>query len=111
MNLFKTSIIAAFGIAMTLGTMTGASAETYWERHHPRRDEVMDRLHNQNLRIRDERREGEINGYQARGLHAEDRAIFRREQREARVNGGYITKGEQHHINRELNGVSGQIGR
>ena len=111
MNIFKTSVIAAFGLAMALGTISGASAETRRERHHPRRDEVMDRLHRQDVRIHRERREGEINFYQAHRLHAEDRSVFRQEQRDARNDDGHITRGEQHHLNRDLNGVSGQIGR
>jgi hypothetical protein len=35
-----------------------SNAETRWERNHPRRDQVNDRLENQNQRINQEYREG-----------------------------------------------------
>lgn len=111
MNTKKAFRVAVASLGLAMIAMSGASADTRWERHHPRRDEVVDRLHNQDLRIQDERREGELTARQAHYLHREDRAIFRQEQREARINGGYLTKGQQRQLNREENGVSGQIGR
>jgi hypothetical protein len=111
MNFKKTILVAVAGLTVALAATTGASAETRWQYHHPRRTEVIDRLHNQYRRIRDERMEGEINGREARYLHREDRSIFRQEQRDARFDRGHITRGEQHYLNHEENGVSGQIGR
>ena len=111
MNTKQKAIIAAIGLALTFGSVASASAETRWEHNHPRRDQVIDRLHRQNMRIRDERREGGLTGQQARSLHAADRSIFRQEQADARANGGHITKSEQHALNQEENGVSKQIGR
>ena len=111
MRLKQNSIVAALGLAIVLAGTASASAETRWERHHPRRDEVIDRLHNQSLRIRDERREGELTASQAHYLHREDRAIFRQEQFDAHLNGGHISRAEQRALNQEENGVSGQIGR
>ena len=81
-----------------------------WDRHHPRRDEVMDRVHDQDHRINCERREGELTGRQAFELRGHDRAVFHQEQRDARFNGGYITKGEQQHFNHELNRNGARIG-
>ena len=107
----KKAVLAALGLAIAVGTIGSASAETRWERMHPRRDEVVDRLHNQSMRIRDERREGELTARRAHYLHAQDRAIFRQEQFEARLNGGHISKAEQHALNQEENSVSGGIGR
>ena len=111
MSLKRNSIIAAVGLALTLGSVVSASAESRWEYNHPRRDQVVDRLHNQSLRIRDERREGEISARQAINMHREDRAIFHQEQFAARHNGGRITRTEQRAFNQEENGVSRQIGR
>jgi len=111
MRFKQNSIVAVLGLAMVLGSAVSASAETYWERLHPRRDQVIDRLHHQSLRIREERREGELTGVQVRYLRGEDRAIFRQEQFDAHLNGGHITRAEQHALNQEENGVGGQIGR
>lgn len=108
---FRKVILAAVASATVAMTAGGASADTYFERHHPRRDEVVDRLQNQNHRIRDERREGEISGREARYMHHEDRMIYRQEQFDARLNHGHITRAEQHALNQEENGVSRQIGR
>jgi hypothetical protein len=111
MNFNKGLLVALLGLTVGLGAASGASADTRWERHHPRRDEVIDRLHRQDMRIRDERREGEMTFRQARFLHREDKVIYRHEQFDARLNGGHITKAEQRGLNQEENGVSHQIGR
>jgi hypothetical protein len=100
----------AIGLAVVLAGATGASADTDWQAHHPRREEVNNRLARQNHRIRVEHREGELTGRQARELHAEDRGLRNQERFYASRNGGRITRAEQHRLNREENGVSGQIG-
>jgi hypothetical protein len=101
-------------IILSLGVVTGtaglANAET-WNQAHPRRAEVNARLNNQNHRINEERREGEINRGQARALHAQDRFIRREERFEARQNGGHITRSEQRSLNQQENAVSREIGR
>jgi hypothetical protein len=86
-------------------------AETQWEKNHPRRDQVNDRLQNQNKRINRELKEGEITKQQANKLHKEDRQIRQEERDMASQNGGHITKSEQKVINQQLNGVSKQIGQ
>jgi hypothetical protein len=91
--------------------MSTAFAETQWEHNHPRRDQVNDRLANQNRRINREVKEGEISEQNARQLHREDRAIRQEERDMAKLNGGHISKGEQKVLNQQENGVSGQIGR
>jgi hypothetical protein len=75
----------AIAAAVLVGTMVGdsvtcAMAETKWERNHPRRDQVNDRLANQNRRINHELKEAEITRGQAKQLHREDAAI-RQEER------------------------------
>ncbi len=104
------------GIALTvlsLGVMIGttglASAET-WNQAHPRRAEVNGRLDNQNRRINEERREGEITRGEANKLHAEDRTIRKEERFMAGQNGGHITRAEQRALNQQENKVSRQIG-
>ena len=102
-------LMVAFGAVVALGG--AASAQSTWDQNHPRRDEVNDRLANQNARIHDERAEGEINGRQAHRLHMADRRIRRQERRFAYNHDGHISRAEQHRLNREENGVSHRIGR
>ena len=100
-------------IAILTGlVVTGsAMAETKFERSHPRRDQVNDRLQKQNHRINHELRSGEITGQQARHLHNEDRHIRREQQHMAAEQGGMITRQEQGRLNQQENRVSAQIGR
>jgi hypothetical protein len=106
----KTLLIIT-GLAAVLGTASTASAETAWQRHHPRRVEVNHRLANQSARIVAERREGELTRGQARDLRAEDRGIRAQERFDASKHGSHLTKAEQRRLNKEENGVSRQIGR
>ena len=92
-------------------TATSAMAETKSEKHHPRRDQVNDRLKNQDRRIHKEVKEGEITKQQAQQLHKDDRHIRHEEQRMASRNDGAITKQEQNKLNQQENGVSKQIGK
>jgi len=107
-NTVKMIMIAA-GLTAALATASAASAGTRWQNHHPRRVEVNHRLANQNRRIRQDRRAGDITGAQARDLHAEDRGIRAQERFDASKDGGHITRGEQRQLNHEENGVSNQI--
>ena len=103
----------AFVISFALfgSSISTAFAETQWERNHPRRDQVNDRLSNQNRRINKELKEGEITKHQANQLHREDHAIRQEERTMSKFDNGHITKGEQKTINQQENAVSGQIGR
>jgi hypothetical protein len=95
-----------------LGTsMTGASAETWWQANHPRRAEVNERLDYQNYRINRGVADGRISPYEAGRLHAEDRAIRGEERFMARFNGGGISPAEQRALNQQENAVSRQIGQ
>jgi hypothetical protein len=95
-----------------LGTsIAAASAQSNWAANHPRREQVNDRLQNQNRRINQEVREGEITKGQARQLHQEDHAIRQEERGMAKLNGGHITSAEQKALNQQENAVSRQIGR
>lgn len=106
----KTAILAlAIGVVGT--SVTSAMAETQWERNHPRRAQVNDRLANQHRRINEERREGEITSRQANRLHTEDRAIRHEEHTMSRLDHGHITPAEQKALNQQENAVSRQIGR
>jgi hypothetical protein len=88
-----------------------ADNDTKWQKDHPRREEVNNRLANQNNRIKQERKEGEITKGQAKQLHQEDHAIRQEERTMASTNGGHITKTEQRALNQQENQVSRQIGK
>jgi hypothetical protein len=103
---------AAVLMAALLGLSTTATlAQTNWDATHPRREQVNDRLQNQNQRIKNEVREGEINKGQAKQLHQEDHAIRQEERTMAKTNNGHITPAEQKALNQQENAVSRQIGR
>ena len=93
------------------GVASSALAETKWEQNHPRRDQVNDRLANQNRRIRTEVAEGEMSKGEAAKLHREDRQIRGAERAMARQNNGHITKQEPRALNQQENAVSRQIGK
>ena len=102
--------IAAIALIVA-GMGTSAMADTPWQAHHPRREEVNARLVNQDHRINQEYREGELTRGQARRLHSEDRGLRQEERIDAHFDGGHITRGEQRTLNYQENVVSGQIGR
>ncbi len=106
----KPLIAAALALTLTAGVASGALADTRWQYHHPRREEVNGRLANQNRRIAMERREGELTRGQARELRTEDRGIRAQERFYASRNGSHLTRAEQGRLNREENAVSRQIG-
>ncbi|MBS1953696.1 MAG: hypothetical protein JST89_05915 [Cyanobacteria bacterium SZAS-4] len=74
--------------------------------NHPRRAEVLSRDANLNRRINNNK--GDLGGHYGQ-LKREDRAIHQQERRMARNNGGYITKSQEHKLNREENHLNQQI--
>ena len=103
--------LATIVVVAGLGTMaTAAMAQNNWGANHPRREQVNDRLQNQNKRINSELREGEITKGQARQMHQEDHAIRQEERSMAKTNNGHITGAEQKALNQQENAVSRQIG-
>ncbi len=110
-DLTRKAGIIAFTLLFATGIAGGALAETKWEKDHPRRDQVNDRLKNQNKRINQEVKEGELTKKQAKKLHKDDRQIRQEERAMASQNGGHITKQEQKTLNQQENAVSRQIGQ
>jgi hypothetical protein len=102
----------AAATAALAGLATSAFAdETQWQKDHPRRTEVNSRLANQNKRINNEEKSGQITKAQAQKLHSEDHAIRKEERTMASTNNGHITKTEQKALNQQENQVSKQIGK
>ena len=111
MNQSAKGIVAATIAVFAVTLSSGAMAETQWEKNHPRRDQVNDRLANQNKRIHQEVKEGEMSKAKAARLHKEDRQIRKEERLMASQNGGHITKQEQKTLNQQENAISKQIGK
>lgn len=106
----KIALATLVGISL-VGFAAPTFAATKWQKDHPRRAEVNARLANQDRRIHEERKEGELTRAQAANLHKEDRQIRQEERDMAAQNGGHITKGEQRVLNQQENKVSKQIGK
>ena len=106
-NAFAVALMTVFAAGIT----TSAMADTQWEKNHPRREQVNNRLANQNKRIHQEVKEGELTKGQARALHKDDQQIRQEERLMASQNGGHITKQEQRTLNQQENAVSQQIGK
>jgi hypothetical protein len=104
-----TTAVAA--VALTGIASNALADDTQWQKDHPRREQVNNRLANQNQRIKTERKEGEMSKAQAQKLHAEDHAIRQEERTMASTNHGHITKAEQKSLNQQENQVSKQIGK
>ncbi len=103
--------LAALAVSLSGFAASAMADETQWQKDHPRRTEVNSRLANQDKRIHQERKEGEITKAQAQKLHSEDRAIRSEERTMASTNHGHITKTEQRALNQQENQVSKQIGK
>jgi hypothetical protein len=104
-----TVVVATFALS-SLATNVMAD-ETQWQKDHPRRTEVNNRLANQNNRIHNEVKSGQISKGRAAQLHHEDHAIRSEERTMASTDGGHITKTEQKALNQQENQVSKQIGK
>lgn len=109
----KALVLAALaGSLAAMGTASfAAEHDGQFAKHHPRREQVNERLANQNIRIKDEVAEGGMSKAKAARLHKEDRQIRREERLMAAQNGGHITKQEQKTLNQQENAVSKQIGK
>ena len=100
---FAAVLVSLAGLAGT------ASAESAWQKNHPRRTQVNHRLANQNSRIRQDVKNGTLSKSQARTLHHEDHQVRQEERAMASQNGGHITKSEQKVLNSQENNISKQI--
>ena len=93
-------------LAALVGT---ASAETTWQKNHPRRTQVNGRLANQNRRIHNDVKDGTLSKGQAAQLHHEDRQVRQEERDMASQNGSHITRQEQRTLNQQENAIGSQI--
>ena len=106
-TIFTALVAALFAMCITGSAM----AESQWDKDHPRRDQVNDRLAHQNRRIHHEVKEGEMSRAKAARLHKDDRQIRHEERMMASQDHGHITKREQRTLNQQENQVSHRIGQ
>lgn len=109
MHRTRLALVAVMGMVSAASIATAASANTAWERHHPRQDQVLDRVANQRHEIRKDVRDGDLNHAQAQRLLARDNRVAREDHIIARANGGYITKREQRALNTQENRIHHHI--
>jgi hypothetical protein len=106
---FRRKLTFAAAMVMFAGMVGTASAETTWQKNHPRRTQVNHRLANQNRRIHNDVKKGTLTRGQAAALHKDDHLVRHEERDMARQNGSHITKPQQRVLNRQENGISNQI--
>lgn len=107
----KSLLVATLLVAVAGTTVCIAKdVDTKWQKHHPRREQVNNRLHRQDARIHEEVKEGDMSKAQAAKLHQDDRQIRQEERDMASQNHGHVTKQEKKTLNQQENQVSKDIG-
>jgi outer membrane murein-binding lipoprotein Lpp len=109
LNSARKSLTFAAAIVSLAALAGTASAETAWQKSHPRRTQVNHRLANQNRRIHNDVKNGTMTKAQAAQAHHEDHQVRQEERDMASQNGSHITKAEQGVLNHQENGISSQI--
>lgn len=107
----RTTILISAALLFGGVSASGFAEESQFDKTHPRREEVNNRLSNQDKRIHREVKEGDMSSAKAARLHKKDRRIRKEERAMASKNGGHISKKEQRKLNRRENKVSKQIGK
>jgi Spy/CpxP family protein refolding chaperone len=105
----KRFVAFAAMLAVLTAVADTASADTTWQKNHPRREQVNHRLNNQDKRIHNDVKNGTLTKRQAAALHKDDHQVRQEERDMASQNGGHITKSEQNVLNQQENGISKQI--
>lgn len=100
--------VAAITVALSGFAMT-AGAQSTWDKEHPRRAEVNNRLSNQKRAIHNDVKNGTMTKQQAGALHRDDAQIRQEERDMASQNNGHITKSEQRTLNQQEDAVKSQI--
>ena len=107
---FRT-VLTAIAATVSLACLAApAFADTAWQANHPRRVQVNSRLANQNARIHQEVKSGQISRAKAARLHAADHRIRTQERRMASRHDSHLTRSEHARLNREENRTSRRIG-
>jgi len=111
MKLAKTLSMAVMSVSLMIPAsfcLADATPATpgQFAKEHPRRAQVNHRVRNQNKRINQGVKSGELTTAQAQQLKANDKAIKAQERSDVKANGGYLTKNQQKQLNQEENANS-----
>ncbi|HEX9198188.1 MAG TPA: hypothetical protein VF865_01415 [Acidobacteriaceae bacterium] len=106
-TLALSGLLAAPGYAQNPNTQ-GAGPGVY-DPNHPRVNEVNAREQNQQNRIANGVKSGELTPHEAVRLEKQQQHIAREEKRDMAKHGGHLTKAEQAKLNREQNRASRNI--
>jgi hypothetical protein len=89
--------------------LAAEAGDATWQQNHPRREEVNQRLRNQNNRIHQDVRDGTMSRSQAAAIHQQDHQVRQEERDMASQNNSHISKSEQRVLNQQENGISKEI--
>ncbi len=103
-------MIAGIGSASAQTSTSGAGPGVV-DPGHPRVNEVNSREENQQQRIANGVKHGQLNSRQTANLERRETAVQNREQRDMAKNNGHLTKSEQRGINRQQNRISRSIAK
>jgi len=103
------AVMAAALAGYAGATLADGAGDTTWQKNHPRREEVNQRLRNQNNRIHQDVKDGTMTRSQAAAVHQQDRQVRQEERDMASQNNGHITKTEQKALNQQENAISKEI--
>jgi hypothetical protein len=113
MKFLKAAVAA---VLLLIGTASLLSADPaspaarkHWDKKHPRRHQVLHRLHNQKSRIKAKEADGKMTKAEGNKIERQDQTIHQEEKADAAENGGHITKGEQKSLNQQENQTSNEI--
>jgi hypothetical protein len=107
----KIFILTAFAVTITLTSFAqGPGHQRTHIPDHPRVNQVNSRIDNQEKRINQERREGELTGHQARQDRRNLRAINQEKHDMRKEDNGHLTRADQRALNQQLNHNSRRIG-
>ena len=107
----RTRLVAlSLGLACSLAasSLSAQAGDARFDKEHPRRSEVLDRLQNINGRVNADK--GDLDGHYYQ-LKQEENRIHDQERFDKNTDGGHITLGEQARLNAEENRLNRQIQR
>jgi hypothetical protein len=104
--LFSAMLLAFLGFANFSMAQDGSLA-----RNHPRRAEVNHRLDNQDRRIHNRVKNGDISRREAHRLHHKTHRIRKEERRMAYRHGGHLSRHDYKKLNRQENRLNRRIVR
>jgi hypothetical protein len=104
-------MVAGIGSASAQTSTTSGAGPGVVDPGHPRVNEVNAREENQQQRIANGVKNGQLNSRQTANLERRETAVQNREQRDMAKNNGHLTKSEQKGINRQQNRISRSIAK